>query len=180
VLYLTGFSIALLLFVKLGIEGGEADAADPVRHNAPSAATINAWDLPPFPMNDIEGKQHLISDWKGKVLLVNFWATWCPPCKREIPEFIEYQEQYGSDGLQILGVGIDDPQRLQLSAAELKINYPVLVATAPEMMTVWGNRNQVLPFSAIVDRQGSIRYLHRGQLMPITFERHIKPLLYEQ
>jgi thiol-disulfide isomerase/thioredoxin len=131
-------------------------------------------------MNDIEGKQHLISDWKGKVLLVNFWATWCPPCKREIPEFIEYQEQYGSDGLQILGVGIDDPQRLQLSAAELKINYPVLVATAPEMMTVWGNRNQVLPFSAIVDRQGSIRYLHRGQLMPITFERHIKPLLYEQ
>ena len=100
----------------------------------------------------------------------------CPIVKPQIA----FYEQYGSDGLQILGVGIDDPQRLQLSAAELKINYPVLVATAPEMMTVWGNRNQVLPFSAIVDRQGSIRYLHRGQLMPITFERHIKPLLYEQ
>ena len=190
VLYLTALSVAMLLLFKLGVDWGGSEVVAPVEQreelSAPqvdlqesNSATVNAWDLPSLSMQDTQGVTHTISDWKGKTILLNFWATWCPPCKREIPEFIEYQQTYGKDRFQIIGVGIDEPERIIKETAAMQINYPVLLATDAEMMSHWGNHDQVLPYSVVIDRSGIIRYIHRGQLMPSIFEQTIKPIIFE-
>ena len=98
---------------------------------APAAAACQAGVVKPanlnFTMKDMSGKNVSLSDFKGKVILLDFWATWCVPCKFEIPGFVELQRKYGKDGLQVIGVSVDDTlEKLQPFVEEFKINYPVL------------------------------------------------------
>ncbi len=177
---LSAVAVAIVLLFNLGKSLSGAD--DGANSSKAAQTTLdggisNAWELPPFALQDTEGATRTLSDWKGKVILLNFWATWCPPCKYEIPEFMEYQAEYEESGFQIIGIGIDDPQRIKTYYDEMGINYPVLIATDPEMMSHWGNRAQVLPYSVVIDRQGEIRYIHRGQLDRPVFEQKIKPLI---
>ena len=134
---------------------------------------------PDFRYKDIEGNIRSASEWDGKVLLVNFWATWCPPCKKEIPAFIEVQEQYKDRGFQIVGIAMDDEDSVRDYADTMGMNYPVMAAEidAVELSRQYGNRVSALPFSAFVDRNGKIIAIKAGGMNKQAVEKIIQPLL---
>ena len=134
---------------------------------------------PAFTLPAADGTLRDIAEWDGKVLLVNFWATWCPPCRREIPLFIELQEELGARGLQVVGVAIDEARKVAELANSLGVNYPMLVGDtrAAEVSADYGNDLGVLPFTAIVDRNGRVAHQHRGEVTRDIAERLLLPLL---
>jgi cytochrome c biogenesis protein CcmG/thiol:disulfide interchange protein DsbE len=131
-----------------------------------------------FTMPDLEGKEVTLSSFKGKVILLNFWATWCGPCKAEIPGFVELQDQYGKDGLVIVGYSVDDDApKAQAFADQFKINYPVLLGLGREDVQdaygpIWG-----IPASFIISRDGRVCQKHLGIAPKAVFEKEIKALL---
>ena len=145
----------------------------------PEAASVLGQPRPEFSFIDIEGKTRHVKDWDGKVLLVNFWATWCPPCKKEIPAFMELQEQYADQGFQIIGIAIDDEDAVRDFSDTMGINYPIMAAEleAMEVSRLYGNRINALPFSAFVGRDGIIRFTKPGELSKEDTEKVIKTLL---
>jgi len=130
-----------------------------------------------FTLKDMNGVDVQLASFKGKVILLNFWATWCGPCKAEIPALIELQEQYRGD-LVVLGFSVDDTvDKLLPYAAEYKINYPVLVGNGRDDVQdaygpLWG-----IPVSVIIGRDGTIAKKHAGIASKEQFEREIKALL---
>jgi thiol-disulfide isomerase/thioredoxin len=147
-----------------GQQGGEEDGG----LLAPgSPAPLN------YTMKDVNGNDVTLSSFKGKVILVNFWATWCGPCKIEIPHLVELQEQY-KDDLVILGVSVDDTaEKMKPYADQLKINYPLLVGLGHDDMQeaygpLWG-----IPVSVFIDREGNVSKRHSGIATKEQFEREI-------
>ena len=134
---------------------------------------------PDFTLPDLENKPRNIGEWGGKVLLVNFWATWCPPCRREMPGFIELKEQYGSQGFEIVGVAIDTPDLAQDFADAIGVNYPILHGQmdATKISTEYGNRMGALPYSILIDRAGKIHSMRAGELAKPLLEEQLKSLL---
>ena len=131
-----------------------------------------------FTVKDMNGASVKLADYKGKVILVNFWATWCPPCKAEIPGFIELYDQYKDKGLVILGVsGDDDPETLKTFASEWKINYPMIVGRDEQELLDSYGPIYGYPISVIVGRDGSVCGKHVGPATKEEFEREIKALL---
>jgi cytochrome c biogenesis protein CcmG/thiol:disulfide interchange protein DsbE len=131
-----------------------------------------------FTMKDLDGKDVALSSFKGKVILLNFWATWCGPCKAEIPGFVELQNQYGKDGLVIIGYSADDEApKARAFATEYKMNYPVLLGLGREDVQdaygpIWG-----IPASFIISRDGRVCQKHLGIAPKAVFEKEIKALL---
>jgi thiol-disulfide isomerase/thioredoxin len=127
----------------------------------PSAATLLALTLP-----DPAGKQESLAQWKGKLLIVNFWATWCSPCREEMPEFVRVQKEFGGKGLQFVGIAVDEADKVRQFAADIGLNYPALIGGygAMELSRTLGNRVMALPFTVIVSRDGSIAHTHLGPL----------------
>ncbi len=112
---------------------------------------------PEFELKDLAGKTVRLSDLHGKAVLLNFWATWCPPCKEEIPWFVEFQKQYGGQGLQVIGVDMDDNPKaddLAKFAADMKMNYPVLVGS-DKVADAYGGV-EALPTTFYIGRDGKI------------------------
>ena len=130
-----------------------------------------------FTLKDMHGDDVVLSSYKGKVMILNFWATWCGPCKAEIPDLVKLQEQYRDD-LVVLGFSVDDtPEKMKPYATEYKINYPLLVGNGREDVQdaygpLWG-----IPVSVIIDREGKIARKHSGIASREQFEREIRPLL---
>lgn len=116
-----------------------------------------------FTMKDMTGRDVHLSDYKGKVILLDFWATWCGPCKFEIPGFVELQERYGKRGLQVIGVSVDDTiEKLEPFARAHRINYPLLVGLGHDDMQeaygpIWG-----IPINVLISRDGRICSRHTG------------------
>lgn len=116
-----------------------------------------------FTMKDMKGQDVRLADYRGKVILLDFWATWCGPCKYEIPSFVQLQDQYGKDGFQVLGVSVDDPpEKLEPFAREYKMNYPVLQGLGHDDVQeaygpIWG-----IPISVLISRSGRICAKHMG------------------
>lgn len=135
--------------------------------------------LPAFNLPDLSGHQHHISEWQGKILVINFWATWCPPCLKEIPDFIALQEQYKTQDLQFIGIALEDREPVAKYATATGINYPILlggdngIALARQL----GNSVGAIPFTLIVDRQGQIILRHPGELSKERITTAITPLL---
>ncbi len=154
-----------------------ADPTTPPPANNPSSIIGAA--RAGFTLPDLNGKPRHIKEWDGKVILINFWATWCPPCRREIPGFIEVREQYATQGFEIIGIAIDDVKSVREFAASLGINYPVLhgQSDASIVSTHYGNGMGMLPFSVIIDRQGKIQFARAGELDKSSLERELKNLL---
>jgi peroxiredoxin len=131
-----------------------------------------------YSVKDMNGANVRLADYKGKVILLNYWATWCGPCKVEIPDLVALQEKYKDQGLVILGVSQDDdPETLRAFASAYKMNYPVLVGRdQPDPLDaqgpLWG-----LPTSYLIGRDGTICTRHLGPATKEDFEREIKALL---
>lgn len=128
---------------------------------------------------DLDARPQALSQWNGKVMVVNFWATWCPPCLEEIPEFVRMQESLGGRGLQFVGIAIDDVAKVRDFAIRFKINYPMLVGEfeAVELARVAGNKLGGLPFTVIVDRDGRLVRTELGGLNQEKLTAMVAPLL---
>jgi len=127
------------------------------RHPRQSAVIQMKGDAAPdFTLQSLEGKSVHLSDYRGKAVLLNFWATWCAPCKIEMPWFVELQKQYGPEGLQIVGIAMDDasPKEIGDFAKEMGVNYPVLIGKEAVGEAYGGV--QFLPESFYIDRNGKV------------------------
>jgi thiol-disulfide isomerase/thioredoxin len=124
---------------------------------------------PEFSALDLSDQSRNIKEWDGKLILLNFWATWCPPCKKEIPDFINLQKQYGDQGLQIIGIAIDGKEPAKDFAEAIGMNYPVLVAGGDgvQLAQRYGNVAGVLPYTVIINPAGEISSTIRGELSMI-------------
>jgi thiol-disulfide isomerase/thioredoxin len=130
-----------------------------------------------FTMKDMNGVDVKLSSFKGKVIIVNFWATWCGPCKAEIPAFVELQKEYAND-LVVLGISVDDPvEKLKPYAAQFKINYPILVGLGRDDVQDAYGPLYGIPASFVIGRDGQICRKHMGIAPKAQFEREIKALL---
>ena len=134
---------------------------------------------PAFQLKDIEGKVRDIKEWDGQVVMLNFWATWCPPCRREIPALIELQDAYKDKGFSIIGVSIDTKEQVIDFTDPMGVNYPLLIADQEgiAIAKAYGNRLGVLPYTVFIDRKGKIVKTHRNELTFKEAESIIKPLL---
>lgn len=132
---------------------------------------------PDWQLKDLDGKPVKLSDFKGKVVLLNFWATWCPPCRREIPAFVSLQKQYAAQGLVIIGVSMDQggPAAVKPFIKKMEINYPVVMGDE-KVAAAYGGI-QVVPTTFIIDKAGKVAAQHEGDAERETFEADIKPLL---
>ncbi len=151
--------------VVLGIVAAAALAAGAyfgLRAGPPAdAKTLLALSLP-----DASGKEQPIGQWRGKVLVVNFWATWCEPCREEMPEFVRAQTEFGAKGLQFVGIAVDQADKVDKFAKDLGLNYPTLIGGygAVELSKTLGNRLAALPFTIIVSRDGRVVHTQLGPL----------------
>ncbi|RPI41109.1 MAG: TlpA family protein disulfide reductase [Betaproteobacteria bacterium] len=126
-------------------------------------------------LDDLAGEPQRLSQWRGKVMVVNFWATWCPPCLKEIPEFIGLQQRYGARGVQFVGVAIDDKAKVAAFVAQHGVNYPIVMAEKEGIALARnaGNRLGGLPFTVIIDRQGRTARVELG----VLDEKKLVPIL---
>ena len=146
---------------------------------ASSDETVVSNVRPLFKLKDIEDKVRDVKEWDGKVLMINFWATWCPPCRREMPAFIDLQEKYQDKGFTIVGIALDEKQAVIDFTDPMDMNYPILLAEQEgiTLSKAYGNNLGVLPFTVIIDRKGNIIHRQRSELTFEQVEGMIKPLL---
>lgn len=142
-------------------EQAQALAAPPATPAAQAAPTA----LFDWSFVDVEGKSQPLSQWQGKLVVLNFWATWCPPCLKEIPAFVDLQQRLGPRGLQFVGIALDEAAAVGPFLKEHAINYPVLLGDqdVARFMTELGNQIGALPFTVVVGRDGKILNLHQGE-----------------
>ena len=134
---------------------------------------------PDFSLRDRNGKTWKLSELKGQVVFVNFWATWCPPCRKEMPEFIKLQQELGDRGLQFIGIAIEEKASVEKYVDLVNINYPILIAedTGITLSQKMGNTINALPFTIVVDSNGNIVHHHPGEFSRNQILKVIKPLL---
>lgn len=138
---------------------------------------------PDFQLLDTEGNMRRISEWDGQIVVLNFWATWCPPCRKEMPEFVQLQTQWQSKGVQFLGVAIDELPAVQTFLdQELAVNYPILMAgvSGVALAQAYGSSVGALPYTVIINRQGRPVFSHAGALEMAELDRVVTPLFQDK
>lgn len=139
-----------------------------------AAAELLALQLP-----DTAGNPQALAQWRGKIVVVNFWATWCPPCRKEIPDFAAAARNFAAEPVQFVGLSIDSAEAVQSFAREFDVPYPLLIAS-PQVLGLaarFGNAAQALPFTVILDRNGEVRHVKLGTLNLAELEGKIRSLL---
>jgi thiol-disulfide isomerase/thioredoxin len=128
---------------------------------------------------DTSGQTRRIAEWRGKALLVNFWASWCAPCREEIPLLNAAQQHFSANGLQVLGIGVDNAANVAEFIGKTPIVYPVLIASAGgiELMRELGNAAGALPFTVLLDRNGRLHARKLGAYAPLELEAALADLL---
>jgi len=169
--------VALYAFVALIALGAGLWASSSRQTAVPSvnsAQVLWALSLP-----DLNNQPQRLEQWRGKVVVVNFWATWCEPCRKEIPLFVKMQEKHAAKGLQFVGISIDQVDKTSEFARNFKINYPTLIGTfdAVEVSQKAGNQRRGLPFTVILDRKGQIAATELGGVTQEKLDALIAPLL---
>ncbi len=114
---------------------------------------------------DLHGRRIALERWRGRLLVVNFWATWCPPCLREIPAFIDLQVRYGDRGLQFVGIALDQSEAVAPFVTDQAMNYPVLIGEddVVRFMQSLGNDIGGLPYTAVIGADGNVLLTHQGE-----------------
>lgn len=132
-----------------------------------------------FAFPDVDGKQQSIQQWQGKTLVINFWATWCGPCLKEIPEFIKLQNEYGERGVQFIGIAIEDREAVVDYLKRVAVNYPLMIAgdAGSNLARQLGNIINAVPFTVVVNRQGQIVHRQPGEFSRQQFQQIVEPLL---
>lgn len=150
----------------LGAAGVAAAAAGAFFGVLALQARSGAADLLVARFTDLEGQPRRLLDWQGRALLCNFWATWCGPCREEVPLLVAAKRQGFSPRVEIVGIGIDSADKIREFAAIFRINYPMLVAdaTAVTLLRSLGNKSGGLPYTVALDRNGAIAGSHLGAM----------------
>jgi thiol-disulfide isomerase/thioredoxin len=132
---------------------------------------------PRLELRDIEGSVLRLDDYKGKVVLLNFWATWCTPCRAEMPDLVKWQREYKSRGLQVIGITYPPEELAEVREfiKSIKVNYPV--ALGEEQTKAIFDKGETLPITVVIDKKGMVRAVIQGIIFPEEFERKVKPLL---
>jgi thiol-disulfide isomerase/thioredoxin len=127
---------------------------------------------------DLEGRPQALAQWRGKLLIVNYWATWCEPCRVEMPGFSRMQEKYRDKGVQIVGISIDTAAKIAEFQRITPVSYPLLIGDVDVMQrsAAFGNTLQALPFTAVFDRQGKLFSTKLGRLAEADLERQLVEL----
>ena len=138
-------------------------------------SSTNASTLLASSFEDLEGRPARLSDLSSSLLLCNFWATWCAPCREEVPLLVAAKRHFSAKGLEIAGIGIDRVDKLRIFVKEYAINYPILVASedASEMLRTLGDREAALPYSVLLDRGRRITYRKLGAWTKAELEKEI-------
>ncbi len=168
--HLAGYAILAAAFTVLGaIAGVKQDAKGPLTttytptDGRPHTAVTNLYATS---LNDLAGKPQPLAQWKGKPLLVNFWASWCAPCVSEMPELSELAAKDGGKHFNVIGIGIDSPTNLAEFARKIKISYPLYVGGmgGTDLARGLGNVNGGLPFTVLIGADGQVRKTYLGRL----------------
>ena len=116
---------------------------------------------------DLSGRPRRLLEWRGRILLCNFWATWCAPCREEMPMLAQIREKYAANGVEFVGIGIDSADKIREFVKEYPVGYPILAAdaTAIDLMRALGNSAGALPFTVILDRAGAVGYRKLGMIV---------------
>jgi thiol-disulfide isomerase/thioredoxin len=160
--------IGLLVTTLVCLETASARAQEVLSARTPA---------PDWELADLNGKPVKFSAFRGHVLIVDFWATWCVPCRIEIPHFVELQKQYGDKGLTIIGVSLDEqgPEVVKKFVKRLSVNYPIVMGNQ-KVIEAYGGIDAI-PTTFVIDRQGRIVSRHMGYNDKTVFEKEIQSLL---
>ena len=157
------------IFLGLNWNGSSSPDAD--------AITPGALYTTSFP--DLHGQPQTLGQWQGKVVVLNLWATWCAPCRQEIPVLINMQRKYAERGVVVVGLAMDETAPVAKYSREMNIDYPILVGgtNASPFARRLGNNNGLLPFTVLIDRTGKIVTSHLGELNEARLENLLAPLI---
>ena len=135
------------------------------RQASPPAPKAKPVDLSTVHLPDLNGEMRKLSDWQGKLLVINFWATWCTPCRKEIPEFIALQKQYRNHNVQFIGIAIDNLESTLAYASTVNFNYPILISgdNGISLSQQFGNSFSIIPYTVIINPTGEIIHQHTGE-----------------
>jgi len=179
--------ILVLMFIVAGCKKKEPEPTQQASVKAEERPTkppgdkalpsTSAKSAPSFTLQDLNGKQVSLSDFKGKVVIIDFWATWCPPCVTEIPHFIELYEQYKDKGFAMVGISLDRQGVGVVNSfvQKYRVNYPILMADGQVDKAYGGIMS--IPTTFVIDRAGNIRQKYVGYREKAVFEADIKALL---
>ena len=161
--------IAAIMAIGAGIFAYQATLSD--RSVAKVVAELMRLRLP-----DVSGKDQSLAQWRDKVLVVNFWATWCEPCREEIPVLLRVQAKHASNGVQIVGISVDSADKVRQFASQYRIGYPLVIGSMEviELTRGLGNNAAGLPYTIVLDRSGRVVKTHLGGISEVELESAIR------
>ena len=130
------------------------------------------------PLQDVAGKSKTLAPYKGRILVVNFWASWCGPCVAEMPELVRLHDTYARKGIQFVGIGVDSQQNVQSFLKKVPVDYPILVSGfgGADLARNLGNAAGALPFTVVIDANGVVRSTKLGQVSPAELSKTLDAL----
>lgn len=155
---------------RFGVVGNTVETA---------TATAPAFPIFELALADLKGQAQSLGQWRGKVLIVNYWATWCHPCREEMPGFSRLQDKYRDKGVQFVGISIDTADKIIEFQKTTSVSYPLLIGdiSVMENSAKLGNTRQALPFTAVFDREGMLSATKLGRLSEPELERQLNELI---
>ncbi|TAL89550.1 MAG: TlpA family protein disulfide reductase [Rhodanobacter sp.] len=170
-------NVILLLAVLAAVLGGIVQHRRQAPPEESAESTLVGKPLPALILPDLEGRAHALSDYRGRRLLINFWASWCGPCLKEMPALNQAQEKFGGQGAIVLGIAMDEPTRVRAFLRAHPVSYPILLGRIepPSTSLQLGDKREILPFSVLVDAAGRIIATHAGVLSRPQLEQWLAP-----